>query len=460
MAAAVVALAGAGTFALERGAEKSHPKTWDPRIVDLVAFVERERGLLFEHPVRVDFLSDADFRAEVTGTEELTEEDRAEIESAEAMLRAVGLLTDDVDLASIGEELTGDGTLGIYTFDDERIAVRGETLDNERRATLVHELTHALQDQRFGIGDMEPTTSGEDAALTAVVEADAEKVQAAWVETLSSDEQEALAAAEEKTSGGADFSGVPAVFLELTGFPYVLGPDFLDAVMEARGQQGRDEVLRRPPMTEEHILLPERYLAGDGLRSVPTPALAAGETMIADSEGDFGMLSLLVVLGERLDFSAAWPAVQGWAGDAVVAFERGGTTCVRLAVAFDEAPQAERFSAAITQWGGGLDTVAVARAGDSVSVESCDPGAGRQAARAEGHVSGIQGLGLRQALLLEMEGVGVAAPQALCIVDGVLGRLGADRLAELDRLITEDGSARAEREVTSVTAQVSRDCPG
>ena len=459
--AAVVALAVvavAGTVAFVRADGDGHPKSWDGRITDLVAFVERERGLTFEHPVRVDFLSDAEFRELVTDREEPGDEERAQIESVEAMLRAVGFVTDDVDLASIGDELAGDGTVGLYDFDEQRIVVRGRTLDDERRSTLVHELTHALQDQRFGISERELENSGAQAAFTSVVEADAEMVEAAWVETLSAADREALAEAELEASAGADFEGVPAVFLELMGFPYVLGPGFLDAVVEERGQRGRNEVLRRLPTTEEHILLPDRYLSGDRARSLPTPALKAGETMVEDSDGDFGMLSLLVLLGERLDFSVAWPAVQGWAGDAVVAFERAGTTCVRLSVAFDDAAQAGRFTAAVTSWGEGLDTVKVAQQGDTVSVESCDPGAGGRAARADGHLSGIQGLGLRHELVSTLEGFGAAAPAATCIADGVIERLGADRLAELDRAIVEDGNTRAGREVEAVTAAVTERC--
>jgi len=56
------------------------------------------------------------------------------------------------------------------------------------------------------------------------------------------------------------------------------------------------------------------------------------------------MLSLLVTLAERIGFSVAWPAVQGWAGDSLVAFERAGTTCVRSEVVFDEAVVAGRRS--------------------------------------------------------------------------------------------------------------------
>lgn len=41
------------------GRKNEYPSAWDPRVTDLVAFVERERGLRFEHPVAIDFLDEA-----------------------------------------------------------------------------------------------------------------------------------------------------------------------------------------------------------------------------------------------------------------------------------------------------------------------------------------------------------------------------------------------------------------
>ncbi len=82
------------------------------------------------------------------------------------------------------------------------------------------------------------------------------------------------------------------------------------------------------------------------------------------------MLSLLVMLTERIDFSVAWPAVQGWAGDSIVAFERAGTTCVRSAVVFDGAGQAERFGNAFAQWSKGR-SASHRRDDRSVLFESC-----------------------------------------------------------------------------------------
>ena len=48
----VVALVGVAVVVSSGDDEGvSHPDDWDPRVVELVDFVQDERGLLYEHPV-------------------------------------------------------------------------------------------------------------------------------------------------------------------------------------------------------------------------------------------------------------------------------------------------------------------------------------------------------------------------------------------------------------------------
>ena len=438
-------------------ARARYPDTWDPRVLDLVSFVEKERGLTFKHPVKIAFLDDAAFRKKVTEAEAPDEKEKAEIKSAEAMLRAVGLLSGDVDLLAAATELAGDGVIGVYVPEDERIFVRGETLDDERRSTLVHEMTHALQDQHFDIGGHEEKekTSGQSAAYSALVEADASAVEDAWQESLPAAAREALSAAEEKTGEGADFKGVPEVFIELLAFPYSFGPDFLQAVLDKEGMVGRNRLFAEPPTSEEHILLPETYRSRQQPQQVAVPALGNGEKAVEDSEDDIGMLSLLVMLSERIDFGVAWPAVQGWAGDSFVAFERAGTTCVRGDVVFDEAAQAERFAAAFASWSRGRPATST-RNERSVVFESCDPGAAAAGGRPAGRVSGIQGLELRKEVITALGEQGVPAKTAECIVDGLLAKLGADRVAKVGN--TTNPRDPALRELQRTVAGLAPGC--
>lgn len=456
---AVVGLlvAGVGSAVLVSRRD-TFPDRWDPRAADLVAFVERERGLTFKHPVKIDFLDDAAFLKEVSSSEAPTKQEQAETRSAEAMLRAIGYLSGPVDLVAAVNKLAGEGIVGLYSFKDKRVVVRGAGLDDQRRVVLVHELTHVLQDQHFDIGANrdKQRLSGETAALTAVAEADAEDVADAWRKALPAATQESLAAAERKDSA-PDFKGVPPVFVELLSFPYAFGPDFVHTVVAREGAVGRNRLFTDPPKTEEQILLPETYLSRQKVETVKVPALKPGEKLVKDSEGDVGMLSLLVMLAERIDFGVAYPAVNGWAGDSAVAFERAGKTCVRADVLFDTAPQSERFSSAFTQWAAGKPATQTS-AERNVEFESCDPGTGG-AGRAPGHISGIEGLALRKALISVIGGQGLPAKVVECTVDGLIGRLTADRIAVLNTTLGNDPRNRdASLELQRTVAQVIPGC--
>jgi hypothetical protein len=435
-AALLVAAAGVAAVVIGDGGS-AHPSRWDDRVLDLVAFVEEERGLEFAHPVHIDFLAEDEFREVVTEHEELDDQELAELQAYEAVLRAVGLASGAIDLLDVHDTLLGEGVVGLYRFEDQRIVLRGQELDDHRRSTLVHELTHALQDQHFGIGDLEPATSGEAAALLAVIEADAVLVEDAWRATLPDRAQEQLDAGEAGFIEDMDLDGVPEVFVELMSFPYVFGPAFLEAVIEERGQEGRDAAFVDPPTTEQHIVLPATYLDGRAPREVPSPDLAPSEEAIPDTEDDFGMLSLLVVLAERVEYSTSWAAVQGWAGDAMVAFHREGRVCIRVDVAFDAESQAARFAATFAEWAAGMPA-AHHHDGDTVRFESCDPGVEADQARAAGHVSGIQGLGLRLVIAESFAEDGVDGSEAYCIADGMIAELTANRVLELDEVLDPD----------------------
>src|SRR5438309_1241841 len=66
--ALVASAAGVAGWTL-RSAAPGHPSAWDPRVTDLVKFVEQQRGMTYQHPVYVDFLPDAEFRKQVTSSD-------------------------------------------------------------------------------------------------------------------------------------------------------------------------------------------------------------------------------------------------------------------------------------------------------------------------------------------------------------------------------------------------------
>src|SRR3546814_21123129 len=103
---AVVVMVGGtllvGALAVVTGVTDSGPDppdTWDPRVAQLVEFVEDERGLTFDHQVHVDFLTAEPYSAQTTSDPAgVADEEQAELDRADSELRPVGLAPGAVDL--------------------------------------------------------------------------------------------------------------------------------------------------------------------------------------------------------------------------------------------------------------------------------------------------------------------------------------------------------------------------
>lgn len=376
LAVAVVIVLGVGIGAA-MVAEAHYPDEWDPRVAALADYVAGKRGLAFENPVHVDFLTEDEFRRTVTSEDgELSVEERSELEQGAAFLRATGLASGDVDLFDSANELSGEATLAYYDPATERVTVRGTELSLGVRSTLVHELTHVLQDQHFDLERLgQLPTDGENNAFLAVIEGDALRIESGWAAQLGRENREALMSERTQVADAVELGeDLPGALLALFSSPYVLGEPFVSVVFDERAEEGVNEVLRTPPGTEEQLLDPYVYLAGDAAISVDRPALDQGEEIL--EEGDFGALTWFLLLAEHLDPRQALRATDGWGGDAYVAYERAGRACVRSAFRGDTPADTEEMATVLEEWSSSVpaNDASVSRRGEDVVLESCDPG--------------------------------------------------------------------------------------
>jgi hypothetical protein len=408
-----------------------HPAKWDPRVQKYVDFVEKKRGLDFKHPVYVDFLPEEEFKKKVTGdADDLTEEDRKEIEQATGLFRALGLIEGDVDLFDKSNELHGKGIIGFYSYDDERLRIRGTEITPAVESTIVHELTHALQDQNFDLGKrFEELAKADDAnssaaaeGFDALVEGDARRIEGKWRDSLSDADRRALDKDQGKGAKGfeAGSKDIPEVLKTLVAAPYELGQALLAAAVQLGGDRAVDDLFRSPPRTEEQQLDPWTLVADhQGVLTVPKPELADGETALAgDDGGTFGSLEWLLVLSERLPLEHALTAVDGWGGDSAVAYERDGTSCVKVNYRADTPKDLAQMQTALQAWVRKLPASAsVTREGLTLLFTSCDPG--KNAAKiATGKSMDALTLALsRTYLSITLAKAGTELPVARCAAD-------------------------------------------
>ena len=353
IACAAVALTVAGAATAVHLSQPSADEQVLGRLPALIAFVERERGLELRREVPVDVLDDAAF---VRALHEGEVEPDADAPDLGATYDALGLLDEGADL---GEEVAASLDEDVAAFYDphaERILVRAGLAGQELDGVLVHELTHALDDQWFHIGrDSLYDLTERGLAFSALLEGSALRVELAWWEQQPYDEDTAydedLADEDTAVEDEAleeelleDDTDVDVVAADLD-FPYSAGLALVDALLADGGQARLDEAFRFPPLTSEQVLHPE--LMGSGYPVVPP--LPDGEGTRVD-EGVLGERGLALLLG--VDPLEPGGAQVGWEGDSYATHEApDGERCTSADVLMVDAAARDRLVAALRERG-------------------------------------------------------------------------------------------------------------
>jgi hypothetical protein len=353
------------------------PRHWDSRIVKYVTYVERHRGMKFKHPIPVKFLDDKAFNKAVTvSDQDLTKADRKYNKQLAGDLYAVGLIGPGVDLVEANNAVSTSDVTGFYDDETKTMSIRGTKLDNtEVRVTVVHELTHALQDQYFNLPKLDNavTSSGAELALTALIEGDATWVEESYVATLPKAEQDKYygdvgTAVDEAPKPG---DAPPAVDL-LSSAPYDLGYFFVDYVRSKGGTDALNREFEHPPPTDEQVFDPLAFVDQEKAKTPRAPALAEGETK-RGSPDELGAYELYLVLATRLAPRTALRAATGWNGDEYRPYATAGQECIRDAIVTDGSRDARELTSAITAWiaKGSTGAASVKQKGAEVVLSTC-----------------------------------------------------------------------------------------
>lgn len=329
-------------------------------VPELQRFVEEARGLEFRRPVVVQVLEDAAFQRRIRT---LIRPSLVKGSRRLRVLKALGLVPPDVQLSRTQPDTSS--YLGLYDPRTHRLLLRGKEASPFLRSVMVHELTHALQDQHFDLG-RQRTRSGQTAqGFTAVVEGDATRIERLYLRSLPPD-QRALADEERANlEAGGGPGALPPAVSRFLAFPYLVGAEFTTGLVGLSGQGALDDAFTRPPRTAEQLLHPVDFVAGEVALEVPKPA-SDRRAVVTETLGEFGLRVLLdgVVPDEEVE-----RATSGWGGDRYVVWADGTLNCVRLHVTMDTAADAEELAAALATWAGGSGATVAGR--QPIVVEAC-----------------------------------------------------------------------------------------
>jgi hypothetical protein len=322
-------------------------------------FVEEHRGLKFKAPVKVTFLADAAFQQELA---KANGSDAAGYATEAKVLHALGLLDGAPDLAKAEQSLQDSGVIGFYDPKTKQLFVRGVDAKASVRHVLVHELTHALQDQWFSIDRTFPTDDESELAFRTLVEGDAVRVENEYIATLSAADKRQIQSAD--AAGGPLPAGVPDILLELDYFPYQAGPPFTEAVVSSAGQVRLDAAFTTPPTSTAQVLHPDLFLAGHAPVSVDFPA-ADGAVIDKGILGEFGLDLILERLNTRGEVTAtqAQSITAGWSGDRYIAWDQGSKSCVRTSFLMSGSAATADLLTALRKFAGDHPGTTVAGAG-------------------------------------------------------------------------------------------------
>ncbi len=270
----------------------------------------------------------------------------------------------DLFLAAMDAQL-----LGFYRDNDKTLYVvkRSGGVGPLEEYTVSHELTHALQDQNFGLAGLhlDETDQGDRSlAKRSLVEGDASLASLYWMQGHLSlaDLGEIVKAAMDPVPQAA-LDALPPIARATMNFPYETGLSFVMGLQQKGGWEAVDAAWKDPPVSTEQLIHPEKYAAHEKPVDVALPAglakrLGAGWGLAL--EDTFGELGLRTWLAQANDKDAADAAAAGWGGDRVGLY-RGpdGAWAIVIRTAWDDPAAAGRFAPAAAKVAATLPHAAV-----------------------------------------------------------------------------------------------------
>jgi hypothetical protein len=311
-------------FATEDDGAGSAPAPRAAPVPVIADRVEELRGLQFDEVPRPQAVNPAQARRE--GLRELDREYPAERREAdEAVLKLLGLIDPDVDLRDVAGTIFGQGVAGYYSPKDGRLrtvsgAATGTVVLTE--IVLAHELTHALEDQRFELDLSGSATDDASLARLSLIEGSATALMYDYVGRYFTAE-EALGGL--LAGAFADTGSLPAFLQTQLTFPYLGGQQFVQNLRDRAGGSWKLIDLAyeaRAPSSTEQILHPDRYLRVDEPQRVRLRVrLGPGwERRLAGTWGELQTRELLASAGG----GGSGDAAAGWGGDRYELWSRPG----------------------------------------------------------------------------------------------------------------------------------------
>lgn len=338
--------------------DSSDPEATDPDDSDLssadeldafvdeaIEFIETTRGREFLDDPVVLALDDDDFVARLdSDLAEQFAEQADEIEMYNHFYRSLAMIGPGESIDEVYREFGAAGVLGFYDPTTDELVVRqvGD-LSLATKSTIVHELTHAFDDQHLDLDRPEYDDREDEIPWTfsAAVEGSASWLESQWRSQLTGQEQAALLAEELSFGGASDFDAFEISFLLYELSVYTYGEPFIEGVVRRDGVDAIDAVIAEPPATSEQVIDPPAFFSGEGALAIDVPP-ADGEVEVSEVGG--AALIDALFQGNLIRQTVAW------GGDQLVIWADGDSSCVRWDIRADDELGAAGLQSGFERW--------------------------------------------------------------------------------------------------------------
>ncbi len=359
---------------------KPLPAQLRKRLDQLQTEAARYRGLTLKNAVRMGVRDEPSLKKRMV---EMFEEELPPklIEPMQQSLKNFDLIPREMDLKEYYPKLLTSQVAGYYdpkakylVLVDREGGLLGEifaekfspmVVQRMEESTLVHELTHAIQDQHYDLQKFGQDTPLSDAAVAklALIEGDAMVVTYSFmlqvgierVPTLGAtmklmdEDPEQMLTLMPDMPGAKELMEAPAFIRENLLFSYVQGMGFCVEVLKHGGQKLLHYAFTKdPPRSSEQIMHPGKWVGKRDdpiLLTIPdlSTDLAGYEKRFSGSWGEFNTrLLLLEKLGKDAR-GACSEAAEGWGGDAFALYAKGADEITVWVTEWDSVADAGEF---------------------------------------------------------------------------------------------------------------------
>jgi hypothetical protein len=277
---------------LETTVSRKEAKELFRSVDEILQFASQDTGLPIKHKVKRRLAKRDEVQSYIE--KNLKEDkDAKRLERSSAVLKKFGLIPRDFNLSNFLVAMLREQVAGYYDVKTKTVNLLNWLDIEQQKPVLAHELTHALQDQSFGIDKwMKESTESTDkkkdnpspadiendeetSARQAVVEGQAMVVLldyslAPTGKTLLNSPQIVEALKQGMLVGTADspkFRDAPIFLKEELTFPYRYGLDFTIALLQAGGKElAYAGAFKDPPQTTREVMEPQTYLTHEKLK--------------------------------------------------------------------------------------------------------------------------------------------------------------------------------------------------